>query len=107
MEMVLPRVLVTPAVQDHALMIARSYLPGLWEPTRIRAQLDILAAQQQALCQALAQSQQETQNNSMDVLPPVRIGAAYMQSAGQCTSSHFLQDFPGTKTGGRLGHMDW
>ena len=53
-------VITMPAIQDLAMAVARSFLPGLREPAGIGAQLNLLNNQQAALQQAIIQGQQET-----------------------------------------------
>ena len=59
MEANLVGVITTPVLQDLAVAVARSFLPGLREPVGIGVQLNLLNNQQTVIQQAFLQGQQE------------------------------------------------
>ena len=100
-------VITTPAIQDLAMAVARSFLPGLRELASIGAQLNLLNNQQAALQQAIIQGQQET---------PVTLATKYQPLLGQvlCINEVVMEQeltpywtqFASTKVGSRLGALE-
>ena len=100
-------VITMPAIQDLAMAVVRSFLPGLREPAGIGAQLNLLNNQQAALQQAVIQGQQET---------PATLAIKYRPLLGQVLRINevateqelapYWTQFASTKAGSRLGALE-
>ena len=107
MEANLIRVITTPILQDLAVAVACSFLPGLQEPAGIGAQLNLLNNQQVAIQQALLQGQQETPATLVTKYQPLLGQVLFINEvATEQELAPYWTQFTSIKAGSHLGALE-